>query len=238
MYQHRFYRNWIKSDDLIQFEVKIFETDLLIFCDRMLKDEAEKVVYEYRKELLDYIDKNSSFKDSFVPIEMDDTAPDLAKEMITKSAIAGVGPMAGVAGAIAEYTGRTLLEHCSQIIVENGGDIFIKSDNERRLSIYAGNSPFSGKINLRIDPANMPLGICTSSGTVGHSVSFGIADAATIIAHDATLADCVATQTGNLVKDPNDLKTAINYAKSIDGVIGVLVIAGDKLATWGEVELV
>ena len=64
-----------------------------------------------------------------------------------------------------------------------------------------------------------------------------MADAATIIANDAILADCVATQTGNLVKNPDDLRAAIDYAKSIDGVIGALVIVGDKLVTWGEIEL-
>lgn len=237
MLEERLYRNWVKSDDLVSFKVVIFETDLLISADKMVKEEAEDIAYGYRKELLNYMDKNSSFRDSFKPIATDESAPEIAKQMIKKSAMAGVGPMAGIAGAIAEYTGRALLERCSQVIVENGGDIFIKSDRERRLSIYAGNSPLSGKLSLRIKPDKMPLGICTSSGTVGHSKSFGVADAATIIAPDAILADCVATQTGNLVKRSDDLKTAIDYAKSIDGVIGVLVIVGDKLATWGEVEL-
>jgi ApbE superfamily uncharacterized protein (UPF0280 family) len=238
MYQPRFYRDYTRSDDLVSFKIVIFETDLLISADKMLKKEAEDIVYNHRKELLDYIDKHSSFKDSLVPIAMDEEAPEIVKEMIRKSAIAAVGPMAGVAGAIAEYTGKALLENCTQVIVENGGDIFIKSDKERRLSIYAGSSPLSGKINLKVNPKKMPLGICTSSGTVGHSKSFGIADAATIIAHDAILADCVTTQTGNLVKNPADLKTAIDYAKSIDGVMGVLIIIGDRLASWGEVELV
>ena len=235
---NRFYRDWIKTNDLISFNVRLFETDLLILADEMLKKEAEEAVYKSRKKLLDYIDENSSFKDSFEPIDMDNTAPDIARDMIKKSALAGVGPMAGIAGAIAEYTGKALLEDCRQVIVENGGDIFMQSDTSRLLSIYAGNSPLSGRINLKIGPGRMPLGICTSSGTVGHSKSFGIADAATIAATDAILADCVATQAGNLVKAPDDLNTAINYAKSIEGVIGALVIIGDKLATWGEVELV
>jgi ApbE superfamily uncharacterized protein (UPF0280 family) len=238
MYQHRSYRDWTKSDDLVSFEIKVFETDLLIFCDKMLRDIAEKVVYEHRRELLDYMDRNFSFKDSLEPIDMDDSAPEIVKDMIKKSAVAGVGPMAGIAGAIAEYTGKMLLEHCSQVIVENGGDIFIKSDKGRRLSIFAGASPLSGRINLRIDPHKTPLGICTSSGKVGHSKSFGIADAATIIARDTVLADCVATQAGNLVKNPDDLKIAIDYAKSFDGITGALVIVGDKLATWGDIELV
>lgn len=238
MYEKRFYRGWIKESDLKTFEVKIFETDLFISADKILKNEAEKIVYKYRKDILDYIDKNRSFKDSFEPIKMDDSAPEIAKDMIRKSAIAGVGPMAGVAGAIAGYTGRELLKDCSQVIVENGGDIFMKSDAERVMAVYAGKSPLSGKINIRFRPDKMPLGVSTSSGTVGHSISFGKADAALIISHDATLADCVATQTGNLVKSPEDVTKAIDYAKAIKGIIGVLIILGDKLATWGEVELV
>jgi hypothetical protein len=200
----------------------------------MLKREVEELIYKYRKELLDYMSENSSFKDSFIPIGMDEMAPQIVKDMIDRSTIAGVGPMAGVAGAIAEYTGRALLEYCSQVIIENGGDIFIKSDRERNLTIYAGESPLSGKINIGIEPNEIPLGICTSSATVGHSKSFGIADAATIISHDTILADCVATQTCNLVKNPDDLELAIDYAKSIDGVIGVMIIVGDKFATWGK----
>ncbi|MBL7070924.1 MAG: UPF0280 family protein [Candidatus Omnitrophica bacterium] len=237
MHQHRFYRNWVKSEDLISFEVKVFETDLSMLCDKPLKNEAEKAVYEYRKQILDYIEANRFFKDSLKPIEADGSAPEIVRDMIDKSAIAGVGPMAGVAGAIAQYTGMDLLDQCSQVLIENGGDIFIKSDTERRLSIYAGDSPLSGKINLKIAPSGVPLGICTSSGTVGHSKSFGKADAATIIARDAVLADCVATQAGNLVKNADDLQAAIDYARSIEGVTGALVIIGSKLASWGEVEL-
>jgi len=238
MHKERFYRDWTKSEDLVNFEVKVFETDLSIFCDRPLEKEAEKAVYECHKQILDYIDRNSSFKDSLKPIATDDKAPEIAKDMIERSAIAGVGPMAGIAGAIAEYTGRVLLNSCSQAIVENGGDIFIKSDTERRLSIYAGDSPLSGRINLKIKPSETPLGICTSSGTVGHSKSFGKADAATIIARDTILADCAATQAGNLVKSADDLKAAIDYARSIEGVTGALIIIGSKLATWGAVELI
>ncbi len=169
---HKFYRDWIKCGELISFEIKIFETDLLIFCDKMLKEEGEKIVHEYRRQLLDYMDENSFFKDSLTPIEADDRAPQIVKDMIEKSALAGVGPTAGIAGAIAEYTGRSLLKDCSEVIVENGGDIFMKTDGEAKLGIYAGNSPLSGKISLKVDSDKAPVGICTSSGTEGHSRSF------------------------------------------------------------------
>ena len=238
MYEKRFYRNWIKESGLKAFEVKVFETDLLISAAKDLKKEAERAVYNYRKDLLDYIDKNEAFRDSFDPIPMDESAPEIAQEMMRKSAIAGVGPMAGVAGAVAEYVGKELLNYCSEVIVENGGDIFMQSSEDRIMAVYAGKSPLSGKIKIRLAAEKMPLGIATSSATVGPSISFGNTDATLIISHDATLADCVATGAGNRVKTAEDFKKAIEYTRAIKGVLGVLIILGDKMATWGDIELV
>ncbi len=237
MYEPRFYREWIDTEGLLRFDVKVFESDLLILCDRMLRSFCEEVVRWYRKEIIDYIEVNPSFGESLEPIPADEGAPGIIKDMIEKSRKAGVGPMAGVAGAIAEYTGRALLGKCSEVIVENGGDIFAKIARKRTFGIYAGESALSGKVRFTIRPSQTPCGICTSSGTVGHSRSFGIADAATIIAVDAVLADCVATQAGNTVKSNSDLTRAIEYVKSIDGVKGALIVLGDRLATWGDVEL-
>ncbi len=238
MRERRFYRNWVKEGDLKTFEVVVFETDLFISASKVLKKEAEKAVYKYRKDLLDYIDKNRQFKESFTPIRMDEKAPEIAREMIRKSAMAGVGPMAGVAGAIAEYTGKDLLNYSAEVIVENGGDIFIQSSKDRVMAVYAGKSPLSGKIKIRFTAEKMPLGVATSSGTVGHSVSFGNADAALVISRDAILADCVATGAGNLVRTQEDFKKALDYAMAIKNVLGVLIILGDKMAVWGEIELV
>jgi len=238
MSRPKFYRDWVARGGLFRFELKVFETDILVCCDRPLAKEAEAVIRSARGEILDYISREGSFRDSLKPVAMDKSAPKIVRDMMERSAAAGVGPMAGVAGAIAEYTGRVLLEASSEVIVENGGDIFIKSSEERKLSVYAGDSPLSGKIGLVIRPERTPLGVCTSSGTVGHSKSFGAADAATVIAEDAILADCVATQAGNLAKKASDLERPIDYAKSVKGVRGALIIFGDKLAVWGEAELV
>ena len=87
-------------------------------------------------------------------------------------------------------------------------------------------------------PAEKGLGVCTSSGTVSHSLSFGKADAALIISFDAALADAAATAAGNAVKNKDYIEKGINLAKSIDGVKGVLIIVGDKMGTWGEIKLI
>jgi ApbE superfamily uncharacterized protein (UPF0280 family) len=150
---------------------------------------------------------------------------------------ASVGPMAAVAGAIAEMTGYELLKYSDEVIVENGGDIFIKTGTARKIGIYAGNSPLSEKLALRILPEQTPAGVCTSSGTVGHSLSFGKADAVVIISRDTFLADAVATSTGNKVKTTDDIEYALNYASKIAGILGTVIIIGDKIGAWGDIEL-
>jgi len=238
LYEERFYRRWTKPEDLVNFEVIIEETDLLISADKDLQDKASESAQKYRKELKDYIQDHPLFQTSLAPVKVDKNAPELIREMADAAKKAHVGPMAAVAGAIAEFVGKDLLSYSRQVIIENGGDIFIKSDRDRTIGIYAGNSPLSGKIFLKIKPKNKNVGVCTSSGTVGHSLSFGKADAAVIISESASLADAVATATGNLVKTEADVEKAVNFAKNIRGVAGVLVIINEKMGAWGDIELV
>jgi len=162
----------------------------------------------------------------------------IIKDMRQAAQKCGVGPMAAVAGAIAQYVGQDLSKLSREIIVENGGDIYIKSNKERIIGVYAGDSPLSGKIGIRIKPEDCPLGVCTSSGKIGHSLSFGRADAVVIISKSAVLADAAATAIGNMVKKVEDIQRGVNTAKNIEGVSGVLVIMEDKLGAWGNIELV
>ena len=145
--------------------------------------------------------------------------------------------MAAVAGAVSKFVGKKLLEFSDEVIVENGGDIFIKSNSDRTIGIYAGNSPLSGKIALRINKDNTPCGICTSSGTVGHSLSFGKADAAVVIHPDASVADACATALGNMVKIPKDIEGALSYINNIPKIGGALVICGEALGVIGDIEI-
>ncbi len=145
--------------------------------------------------------------------------------------------MAAVAGALAEAAGLFLLNHSPEVIVENGGDIFISVIEPVSVGIYAGNSPFAGKLALRVNPARGPLGICTSSGNVGPSLSFGKADAAVAVSPSTPLADAAATALGNMVKSPDDLEATLEFAKKIEGVTGALLIYRDKIAAWGDLEL-
>jgi len=236
-YQERKYREWIKQADLKVFRVAEKETDLLISSDEDLTSEAETAVRRYRRDIEDYISRHPFFRTTLEPLNVYEDAPDIAKEMAEAAKKAGVGPMAAIAGAISEFVGKELLSFSEEIIVENGGDIFIKSSRRRTLGVYAGDSPFTGKLALAIEPEQTPLGICTSSGTVGHSLSFGKADAAIIFSPSTALADAVATATANKVSKPNDIEKGIEFAKSFDDVRGVVIIVGSACGAWGEVEL-
>jgi ApbE superfamily uncharacterized protein (UPF0280 family) len=239
MYKEREYRNWVSSQDLVKFEVKEAQTDLLICAERDLEKQARQSVLNYRKDIEDYIIKDRSFYTSLDPVNVSVDAPEIVKAMARAAEAAGVGPMAAIAGAMAEFVGRDIAASSGEVIVENGGDIFIKTSSTRRVGIYAGeSSPFTGKMAIEIGPAGTGVGVCTSSGTVSHSLNFGKADAVCIVAETAALADAVATAAGNAVKRKEDVEKAIAIAKNISGVNGVLIIIEDKLGTWGGIRLV
>lgn len=236
-YVLRTYRNFSSSRHLSPFSVKVSETDLYILADSDLSEFTLETVLQYRTQIEEYIRIHPGFKTSLVPISDDPMAPEIIKDMIAASSVAGVGPMASVAGAIAEHVGRKLLADSLNVVVENGGDIYLDVKHDMSIGILAGKSPLSGRIALKIKAGESPLGICTSSGTVGHSLSFGNADAVCIKSKSAALADAAATAAGNLIQSKADVKRGLAKAMSIQGVLGVLIVTGDTLAVQGDMEL-
>ena len=237
-FQKRFYRDWVDSKDLIKTHFFDKETDIFISTDKPLdKEYLRKRISYYRKQIEDYIIKDEMFLTSFKPIRVKKDAAGIVKDMEKFSRRVGVGPMASVAGAIAQYLGKDLLKICKEVIIENGGDIFIKTRSKRQIGIYAGESPLSKKIFLEIEPKKSSFGICTSSKTVGHSLSFGKSDATVILADSSILADAAATAVGNLVNSPEDLDRAVDFAKLIKGIAGILIIIRSSLSVWGDLKI-
>ena len=237
MYEPRTYRHWVRSQDLVPFNVVVKETDLHIQALTNLKRKALNLVVKYRNILERYAQRHPSFLISLEPLTVADDAPRIVKSMADSANKVGVGPMASVAGAIAEFVGYGLLDYSPEIIVENGGDIFLKSSKPRQVGIYAGKSPLTGKIGLEINGADTPLGICSSSGTVGHSLSYGKADAVIALSRSAALADAAATAIGNLIIDSSDIPAGIEFAQGIDDLLGVVIIKDDNMGLWGEVKI-
>ena len=236
-YQERIYRNLLPDDGLFSFQVTVKETDLYIKATRDLREMARQAIIHYRFQLEQYISKHPEFFRSLVPLASDEFAPPIVRDMIDAARNCGVGPMAAVAGAMAESVGKDLLAASPEIIVENGGDIFIHSARELKVGIFAGKSPLSFRVGLRIPASKHGWGVCTSSGTVGPSLSFGRADAVCVLAPSASLADAAATAVGNLLGSPAEIPNALEKAQTITGLTGVVILIGDKLGAWGDMEL-
>jgi len=237
MYEQRTYRNLVKTNDLVKFEVIVKETDLLVRADGDFSKETRESVLKYRHQLETYITMNPEFQRSLIPLAEDLHAPELVREMIRVSQLARVGPMAAVAGAMAEWVSKDLLKLSKEVITENGGDIYLATTRERTIGIYAGQSPLSLKIGIVIGPEQSPLGICTSSGTVGPSLSFGKAGAICILSKSAALADAAATAVGNLIQEKKDIELGLERGREIEGILGTLIIVGEKMGVWGSIKL-
>jgi ApbE superfamily uncharacterized protein (UPF0280 family) len=239
MYKKRSYRTNISNIDFEQIHVTVRETDLFVLADRSYSDLVLNSVHRYRGYIESYIRYHPKFLTSLVPYEQDYFAPDIVRDMIAAGEKARVGPMASIAGAIAEHVGRDVLAAGSRnVIVENGGDIFLNSEQDVTVGVYAGESSLSCKVRLLVRKEKMPLGVCTSSGTVGHSLSFGKADAVSVLSKSTSLADAAATAIGNIVSSRDDIYRAFEWGFRISGVLGILIIVDEQLAAQGMIELI
>jgi len=237
-YEERSYRKYAHTESLNSFSVTVKETDLFISASKTLREEALDAVVQSRFMIEQYIKSSPLFASSLVPLPQDKHAPDIIQKMLQAGEKAGVGPMAAVAGAVAEYTGLALLKLCDEVLVENGGDIFFKVNRGLTISIFAGKSPLSEKIGIRIPQKENAYSICTSSGKVGPSLSLGSSDAVTITSFSATLADATATAIGNIIKTADDIHKGIDSAQKIAGIDGIIIIKDTQLGVWGDIELV
>ncbi len=231
------YRNFIPIDDtgLKTYEIIYKETCLLVRSEQNISNKILQWLISCRKPIENYITKHPEFLYSLKPVEIKSNMPEIVKYMCEISAKVAVGPMATVAGVIAEHIGKKFLSvyKTGRIIIENGGDIFMHFDREFIFGIYAGeHSPFTGKVKFKVKIVNQPVGICTSSGKIGHSLSFGSADAVTIVSNSSAFSDALATACGNLVKTEKDLYKAIEFAKQFPETIFVCCIKDNTISFW------
>lgn len=238
VWQPRYYRQHMEADGLVGFEVVHGETDLHISARRDLSVEAAGIVKEIRAGLDAYVAAHPLFAESYVPVAVEPGAPGVVRAMAAAGAAAGVGPMAAVAGAIAEAVARRLEPLSAEVIVENGGDLYIVGVEPRKVLVLAGEAALSGKVAISLPARGAPVAVCTSSGKVGHSASLGEAHAVTVVATDGALADAVATAAGNLVHGPEDIERALERAMEVRGVRGVVVVVDEALGALGKIELV
>ena len=191
-------------------------------------------IVKQRRILSDYIGRHPEFLTALTPVKRHADAPTIARRMHTASESTGIGPMAAVAGTTAQMAAEAALAAGgTEAVVENGGDIYISSPEEVVIGLYAGESPLSGKLGLGIQPGEMPLAVCSSSGRMGHSLSLGDCDLATVTSDDASIADAAATLACNLVSSIDDVDPVMAKILAIPGVRGVLIIKDERIGISG-----
>ena len=239
-YTERSYRSRFSNDGRRWFCVKFLESDLWIGVDSgsyraSMEDEVYAFLVDLRRQMDAYLLMDPAYKSALTPYDAGLEAPDILKEMSRVSHKTGIGPMSAVAGAVAKHVADFL--ETKEVIVENGGDIYAKATSDMDISVFAGQSPLSEKVGLHIPAAAFPCGICTSSGTVGPSLSLGRADAMMIVCQDVLLADSYATAMANRIQSVNDLQPVIESIQSIPEILGALAVKDDRLAVTGQYEL-
>jgi len=244
LFEPRTYRSQFNTKRFKGFNVNYLETDLWIGIDPASFRSEMVVVAEFRIKTLrdkldNYILNEPFFKKSLKPFKPAETAPPEAIEMAKKAELAGIGPMSTVAGLFAREIGKEILQNFSvkELVIENGGDIYTVLKDELILSVFAGESILSERIGLVIPPGKENLGICTSAGTVGPSLSYGKADAVVVTCKDVVVADAFATALGNKVKSPNDIERVIKQADKYPEILSLLIICEDKIGIQGEFEM-
>jgi ApbE superfamily uncharacterized protein (UPF0280 family) len=256
MYNERFYRSRFDTQRFHSLQIHDGESDMWIGWNARREiinhDEvtffAEKVLSSLRNDILEYAELHPGFFEALEPIPLDKTAPAIICSMIESAKASEVGPMASVAGVLAEYLGKFLDAqfHFDEIIVENGGDFWLKIEAPLSIGVYAGLSSLSENIAVVLNVDNSPMGLACSSGTVGPSLSYGKADAVVVIAKDAAAADAWATALGNRVKSQRDMEDALRWLFDDAGnavqneslkPLGALIIVGDAMAAKGNITL-
>jgi hypothetical protein len=220
---------------LVKQHFEVRQTAVTLIAEAKYLSVGKDAIFEARQVIERFISADPLFRDTLEPYDEPENAHPIIKRMCDAGRAAGVGPMAAVAGAIAEFSVRAMQEQGSDhVIVDNGGDIALLLAEETNVGIYTLNPKFRG-LGLRCQPSTSRFGICTSSGLIGPSISFGKAEAATVISKNATLADACATKLGNLMvsDDPVVIQDALEAITSIPGVDGALVIIGDSIGVKG-----
>ena len=203
-----------------------------ISCDRL--DVVTRQIVRQRTALERYIARHAEFAESLRPVAALPDAPEVACRMARAAAAVGVGPMAAVAGTMAQLAAEAAIDDgADEAIVENGGDMFLVCRQQAVVGLYPGPGPLADTLALAVEPNATPMAICSSSGTMGHSASFGQCDLATVVSRDAALADAAATLAANMVKTPDDLNSALERILAIEGVDGLLLVKGDRIALAG-----
>lgn len=238
----RSYRSRPPKEGEKNFQVLVEESDLWISCPDNAPEDLPAQIVDFvgglRAQIKSWSIRHPEFLTSLTPVEVSDDAPHIIKHMADGARLLNVGPMAAVAGAIAEAVVREFASRIAtkDFLVENGGDIYMFSTRDRVIALLP--DPETGNmIGLKLKKELFPLSVCSSSATIGHSLSFGNGELATVIAKDGAYADAAATACCNMLLTPSDVNKVMQFASSHKDILGIFAQCGDKMGLWGGVEL-
>ncbi len=238
MAQERTYRNLVRQQHLTVFRTVVKETDLHVQAHMNLAPETRESILSHRATIESFILQHPEFASALAPLSFATPLPPIVADMLQAGARTNVGPMAAVAGAVAAYVGTDLLAYTPEIIVENGGDIYLQTHQPVTIGIFANRSVLNMRLGIEVDCSTGPWSVCTSSGTFGHSLSHGRADAVTVLSRSCPLADAAATAIGNHVQIKSDIDSALEFGKHIKGVKGLAIIKDNKAGMWGDLNII
>ena len=220
------------------FQVVVEETDLWINASSDLSQPILNFVHQLRGIIKSYITLHPEFATSLKPLPVPVNAPDIIRNMSLAAAKTDVGPMAAVAGSIAQAVARQFAAQSPDILVENGGDTYLYSTISRTIGLLPDPAQ-DISLGLKLRAEEFPCSLCASSGRIGHSLSLGQGDLVVVKSRDGALADTAATALANILRAKQDVNKVLAKAKSLhsQGVLGVFAQFDDQLGAWGEIEL-
>jgi len=220
--------------EFVLSKVEIEETAATIAADREFLEPAVEAIRSTRSQIERQIRQDRFFLTTLEPYDPEASSARVIKRMCTASSTAGVGPMATVAGVIAQEALEAMVSKgCRHGWVDNGGDLALILEKTATLEIFSDPESKSA-CAIELEPTDEIIGICTSSGTLGHSISFGNADVSLAIADDAVLADALATAIGNAVIGKESLNTCFDKLKKVDGFRAGLAMIEGSISTHGK----
>lgn len=226
--------------EVLKIRRKFNESDILFQSENAEAIEAAiKSIQHHRRELEKYVFTHPNFRYTLCPLRVESDVPHVVRVMVDSTRSLNIGPMAAVAGALADLAVQSMLESDVEVaIVEDGGEVSAHSGRVFNVGLYAGKTDLAGKIGFQIKPSECPIGIGTSSATVSHAFSFGEADAATVFADTAASADAAATAVCNAVKGSDieaSVQKGLTFAEKIGFVRGALIVRGDCVGVVGKI---
>ena len=231
------YRNKISAEGRYSFRLDYKYSGLYIICDRDIGSELEEPVLSFYQDIETVIVGRPDFEKSMAPIKAEKDLPRTIKKMCSAGEVFGVGPMASIAGALCDHLAKNLIDRCSFLMIENGGDVYIKSGDPLEVGIFTKNTYFKDKLTLLVEAEQTPCGICSSSGSFGHSLSLGKSDLVTVLSRTTTIADAAATSIANTINSEEDIDKAITRFSQYKEVEGLIIIKNKRIGLWGKLQL-